>query len=316
MKKFIYTALIILGLGFVLMLTGFILNGGKLNAISLRFNRDADYSKTTAADVADISAVEINLKARHIVFSLSEDNSYKVEYYESERDKIMVTVTDNVLKIKDNPPKYNFFFWGFRSRKVSTVTVVLPKDFTDEIAVDNNTGDVDLSELSLLTKLNVEVNTGDVMISGLTVNSHLEITSSTGNIEINGLTAPSLEIEVSTGRIYLTGVIISEVTSLKSSTGNIYISDMQSARLNVIASTGNLKIEDTITDSINAQTSTGSVTIKFYGVVEEYKLDLHTNTGRIRFQGEKCGNNLINPIGSKSITVSTSTGSISIDIYE
>ncbi|MDD4077520.1 MAG: DUF4097 family beta strand repeat-containing protein [Bacilli bacterium] len=316
MKKLIYSAIGLIGLGFILMVMGFVLSGGKLSSFQVGFTRDDDYTKETVSDVTVIDKVEIQLKTRNVSFALNEDESYRVEYYQSERDNVLISVTDGIMKIEEEKPKFQLFFWGFRSRQVATVVVVLPKDFTGEIAIRSDTGEIHITALEVLEKLSVEVKTGKVLVSNLTVNSPLKIQSSTGTVEISNLVAPSLGIKVSTGKIVLNDTFVTGEATLGSSTGNITITGIQSVSLNCRAPTGKIIIENTLTDTLKAEASTGSVSVKLIGKAADYRLNVHSDTGSVKFQGEKYGSSLINPVGSKSITVSTSTGNISINISE
>ena len=312
MKKLVLSSIIIIGLGLVLTAIGFALTGGKIMFANVR---EKDYSKQAVSGNELFEKLEVSFNVRDIILELSEDESYKIEYYEADYDKVNVNIVNNTLKISGERERYRFFNWPITSSDIFKVKIYIPLSFNGSVSIVGSTGKVEIKPIPELDDLYIKLSTGKVIITNLKAND-IVLKTSTGSVDVNYLEAVTLNITVSTGSIILNNSKITNITYLYSSTGTIKVNNLETLQINSNSSTGRTTMEDIIVDDLDVTTSTGTITIKIIGKHEDYKIDCRVSTGSIRFQGEKYGTTLISLLGSKSVKARSSTGSVNLDIDE
>jgi DUF4097 and DUF4098 domain-containing protein YvlB len=309
--KFLNTVILIfifLGLG--LVVAGLVATDD-LSKIADLYNLSSEYEKKEVTGSETITKLDVNVDIRDVNLYFSEDESYRLEYYEAEKDTITVEVKDGILKIRNQYRRW--FNWGYISKEVRQFAIYLPQSFSESIKIDTATGDVEVTGFDLTT-LEIIVDTGDVSLTDCEVSGNLLIESSTGDVKLMGVNAPSITVKASTGTINLEDVNAEAEVDAHTTTGDVQLKNALTEKLTVRTSTGRIRLINVQCPEVKLSTSTGNINADLVGNGQDYSLRLSTDTGSIVYQGQKCGDSLIINQGSKSLEATTSTGSININI--
>ena len=234
MKKSKIVAIVV---AIVLVGVGLLIGAIGLHALGYDFTKLNlfEYYTETAIVEEDFSNIEIDIDTADVRFVLTDDDTCKVVYNETEKTEYVVTVEGGTLKIRfeDHRKWYDYIGIFFESEKM---TVYLPRAEYENVSFKSDTGDLSLSGMTLqsltvnvrtgdvslsglnLQSLTVQSTTGDVALSALNVQSALNITTDTGDVECESVNCQSLQIRVDTGDIELAGVIASQTMTIKSDT--------------------------------------------------------------------------------------------------
>ncbi|MFK4087694.1 DUF4097 family beta strand repeat-containing protein [Kribbella sp. NPDC020789] len=134
-------------------------------------------------------------------------------------------------------------------------------------------------------KLTVKNSSGSIKVSGMT--GETELKTNSGDITVDGL-GGTLRMESSSGDLDGAGLTATTVTT-KSSSGSTELGF------------------NSAPESVDAKASSGDVSIVVPSGTETYKVDSHTSSG------DNEPNVRVDPAATRSITVKTSSGDVSID---
>ena len=136
-------------------------------------------------------------------------------------------------------------------------------------------------------KLTLQSTSGDVTVSGLTEGADLK--SSSGSIEVQNVGGPQLRMESSSGDLEAHGLSATSV-STQSSSGSVDLDFTQAPQ------------------SVEAEASSGDVTIQIPPGDETYKVDTETSSG-----DEDSGGIKKDPNAPRTITARTSSGDVTVE---
>lgn len=174
----------------------------------------------------------------------------------------------------------NDFSFGLNIVNVK-MTVELPERVWDSFEVDNQSGNVKLSDLK-----------------GKIVN----VKGTSGNLNGDELQADELVYAVSSGTITLSD-ISAKNTDLKATSGNIKVNDFSSDKLSFKLSSGNIELKDGVSE-VSGSLNSGNVRIDVLEIVKPIKVDV--TSGNISVLTDK-------EPESAQINLRTSSGSTRID---
>ncbi|MGD9605011.1 MAG: DUF4097 family beta strand repeat-containing protein [Bacilli bacterium] len=291
MKTIKTILILILVVGFGLATWGFIGTKGDITVIYEAFSRDDDFTLVQKTGNEAITEVYIEGSTHNIIFEESLDSTYTLTYYESEYDYFSYSLVDGVLTL-DNTSRQLFFIWGYKSQAVSLIKVVLPVNYNGLIVGETDTGSLEIDGFTQLPSLKLTTSTGDVTVSNCSIINKLTAQTATGSVNLDTIQAQEIKASTSTGKIKM-NVVSAPTISGTSSTGTIDLNDITS-------------------DDVTSSTSTGSVYIDLLGEEDDYRVDVSVSTGDITYQGLKIASQVLNPQGTKNITAKTSTGNIVI----
>lgn len=235
--------------------------------------------KLEEKEIDNLKDLNINTKVADIFIEKKEIDNIKVELYSEYAKEYEIKELDNEIKVV-LIEKNRFISFG----KNPKVVVYVPTTYTNNVKIENKTGDIDIKELSE-SDLNVELTTGDVEVDKI---NNAVITTTTGDIEIGE--ANTLNLSVTTGDINVgstkklvsagttSDLEVGEVDDITSTTttGDIEIKNVNNF-IDLSATTGDISIHEAIIN-INSkiETSTGDVNIK---TVKNCYIDAKTKTG-------------------------------------
>ena len=292
--------------------------------ISARFDWSVlgttQYETNEYAADGDFQKIEINTKATDVAFEPSGNGNCYVVCRERNNVKHTVAVENGTLKITAVDERTWIDRIEFYTERLS-MTVYLPKNTYDALAVRGSTADVTVPEAfsfgsvdirgstgdvalsaSVTGLLKVETSTGDVKVSGVRVGS-AELTASTGKIDLSAVTCDgALSIEVDTGKTNMTDVTCGSFSST-GDTGDITLKNVVVAEgLTIRRDTGDVRFENSDAAEITVRTSTGDVT----GTLRSAKIFMiSTSTGDVRVPESTTGG---------ICRVTTSTGDVKLGL--
>lgn len=286
---------------------------GDLSFMKNIFCKNANYEKVVHNGSDVFTSVEIDVSTNHVQFFKSFDESYNIEYYESKNDKFNFSVQDEKLILK-SVYKFKFFNWGFKSREVSQINIYLPMSFNGNIYAHTSTGSVIIDGFNV-EQIYIKATTGYLKAANCIINGKFDVITTTGAAEIANIKSQSLVADSTTGKIKISNVTVENDSIIRSSTGSIMIDNFSSNSIECSASTGSIEFGKTICPNINVRTSTGSIKMDIIGNKDDYKADVTTTTGSIKFNGLKVKGKLVSLNGTNSLFAKASTGSITINIH-
>ena len=254
-KAFIIIAIILLVLGAAIFFAA--LAGAKFDFQ----NMETVKLQTKTYDVSEpFDRIEIEEDTADVTFVRSQDGTCRVECREAEKNVHRVTVEDGTLKIvaEHTSGWRNLFSLSFENE---SVTVYLPKDAYEALAIETQTGDVDVPEGLTFRSIEIKGSTADVRC-GASASGSLTIRVSTGDITLSGLSAETIDCTATTGEIRMQSVKCGGNVHASVSTGRVTLSDLTAKSIRTEGSTGRVKLVNTVASSIAIERDTGDVTLE------------------------------------------------------
>ncbi len=252
-QKLLITAAVLAVAGGVIFAAAFAALGFDISKISTQ-----KYESNTYVISENFDSIKINTETANVVFAESDSDKCRVECAEREKMKHSVSVSGKTLVIETvNTRKWYDYIGMYFGNE--TVTVYLPKAAYASLAVDTDTGRVEIPKKLSFESVSVKTDTGAIGCYADVSNS-IELKTDTGSIRVEK-SAPKGEVKVqsSTGIIFFTDVRCGELYA-SSNTGNIDLKNTTAAdNLTINCDTGNVRFEDCDSSEIKVQTDTGNI---------------------------------------------------------
>ena len=224
----------------------------------------------------DFQNIQIDEDTADIIFALSADGTCSVVCRESEKTTRTVTVEDGTLKIvsKKQTGWNNLFNLSFEEE---SVTVNLPKDAYEALAIETHTGDVEIPQDLRFNSIAITGSTGDVRC-GASAADLIAIRVDTGDVLLDGVSANAIECTVTTGEIRMQSVTCSSYVSIGVSTGRTILENLDCRELRSEGSTGDIRLSGVTAETFLIERSTGDVTLDNCDAGE---IRIETSTGDV-----------------------------------
>ena len=121
--------------------------------------------------------------------------------------------------------------------------------------------------------------------SGTALNS-TDISSDVGNIKIYNIESGHDTIEADVGNITLESCTF-ESSDIEADVGNIHISASKLGNSNIENNTGNIEIDSCEFNDIQVYNDIGNINLNTKADLSDYEIDLSTDLGSIKYNGEK-----------------------------
>ncbi len=226
---------------------------------------------------AEFRGIEIHGNTEIIRFERSSDGTAHVQCRETKRNTHTVEAENGTLKIVSeetsgwrNPIEISF--------EKEQITVFLPKDAYETLAIDTHTGDTDIPEWLRFGSVSIRTSTGDVR-SRASVSGEISIESDTGDIFLDDLSADAIGCRVSTADVWMQNIACAGDVYVKVSTGRTTLNGLTAKNFTSEGSTGDLSLENVRIDgAISIDRSTGDVTFNGSDAAE---IMVKTSTGDV-----------------------------------
>ncbi len=218
-----------------------------------------NYQTNTYEIAEDFSQISIETNTADIVFAPSDGGKSKVVCTEQKNLKHTVTVDDGILKIGIVDEREWYEHIGI-SIGNSQITVYLSENEYNSLFIDEDTGDIEISD-------NFKF-------------QNIDISTSTGDIDLKGVEAKDIDLSVSTGYIFGEKISCEETLKISVSTGKTELKDIVCKNLSTQGSTGDIRLENVlVAEKITAERSTGDIVFERCDAAELY---VTTDTGDVR----------------------------------
>lgn len=283
-----------------------VIGGGIFTAVMANLGWDFKKLSTTnmqtnVIEITDnFNSISYDGDTTDIEFIATDEEINKVVCFEEEKINHLVEIVDAklVIKVVDDRAWYEKIGINFSHPKI---TVYLSKGEYENLTINSDTSDIDLSKGLTFKSVEIAVDTGDVKIKSNVLES-LKVKTSTGDILVEDITANTIELSVTTGDIDLLKVNCKAVIS-NGDTGDITLKEVIATEKFLIErSTGDVEFINSDAGEIKVKTSTGDVE---GSLLSEKIFLITTETGDKRVPYSTSG-------GPCEIT--TSTGDIRITI--
>ncbi len=242
---------------------------------------------------------DFDFENRGFIIRSSDDDKIKVTYYATEKDNVVVTESDDTLKLLNDIEWYNQWFTGFNfltNNDYYDVYVYLPTTQAYNLDVNTSNGGVDV--------LNID-NIGE-----------LEFDSSNGKISIVNVEADEINMDTSNGEIRITDVVVAGDLVLDTSNGKIYLTDVVAQNIEGYSSNGRIIGVNVDCNSIKLDTSNGDIEIEIKGDKDDYEVIMDTSNGNMVYDGIGVTSEHFNVGGTYLADLDTSNGDIEISFVE
>lgn len=263
-----------------LLAVGLLLFAGVMAAYNWDFTKlsTASYQTNTHVLSDAFENISLTTQTADVVFVPSNEAGCRVVCHERETVKHTVMVQNGTLTIRQVDARKWYDYIGIIT-DTPKITVYVPETDYQTLAIEGDTGDIEIPEGLQFASLAISVSTGDVT-NRAPVSGDVNIHTSTGDIRVEGVSVGTLDLSVSTGM-----VVVRDVTC------------RGDAKIGV--STGEASVTDVSCNQFASQGNTGDICLK--NVRAAGKCSVERSTGDVRFDG--CDAN--------TLFVKTDTGDVS-----
>lgn len=226
----------------------------------------------------DYSNILIDTSVADITVLPSDDGATKVVTCESEKMTHTVRVENGALKIELNDKR------SFIDRLATIfydikITLYLPEGEHGEIAIESDTGRVEIADRLTFSSIYISESTGDVSCFAYAIDG-IRIKTSTGKIIIGDSISGSLDLTLSTGDVELRGVTCTGDVQISLSTGKTTVTALECRNFISSGSTGEVQLNSVFaSEKIDIERSTGSV---LFSGIDASEIMIETDTGDVK----------------------------------
>ena len=301
--------LVILIVGIGLIIAGFAITGGNFKDIRAAFLADDDYTQMRKEGIEVFNNADIELADHDVYFYYSSDDSYLIEYFESDYDKVNISVENNKLIIKNTNKTFNKIFnWKFKSDKVSRTNIYLPKGFNGNLKTKVTSGIILIDGFSL-NEGNFKLTSGNLTVKNTDILTSLSANITSGDAYITNVKADSLTVDASSGTVKILSSQISNKINIDVTSGDIRVKETSSKLIDVEATSGRIYLEKVEVEGVNAEVTSGDIYMTLIGLDTDYRVEIDITSGTFYYLGEKTKSELINKNASKLISIDVTSGS-------
>lgn len=143
--------------------------------------------------------------------------------------------------------------------------------------------------------------------------SNADIASDTGEVSLRELSIDQMEMDLDTGELHLEQCQLG-VGKLRTDTGEIYVEDSSMTEYEVRSDTGKIKMDQCHFDVLSCRTDTGDIEVEAADSLEDYYMELKTDTGTIEINDQKFEKKAVvgKENAKKKLSADTDTGDIRI----
>ncbi len=163
---------------------------------------------------------EIHVDSDVLDLTIFPGPEYDVSYEGIEDLKPEVTLENGILTISQKKKEPLNFFKLFSPSGKAMMTVQLPDDALGQLTADMDTGDLDISDLSVGNGV-IRMDVGDIDLDRVILGT-FSLENDTGNIEMEDCTSTNLTIDTDVGNVELEGCAFKDL-KIASDVGDVVI---------------------------------------------------------------------------------------------
>lgn len=262
-KTILLSSVFLLIIGLILSFIAFSLTG--FNVYALDLCGEPQEIQYTAKN-NEIKSLEIKLYNDKLqIRSSSEIDSIRLTYYTTDCCPVVAEESGDTLSLYYN---ISSFEYGLKqltkgmahglAKSEKTTLIEIPENQNIELNVSTQNGEVDISDISLSSKIHIDTSNGRIIAQNIESKT-AEIYTSNGNITAQNIKAENTKVQTSNGTIYAQN-IQSDKLSLETSNGELQLKNITADKLTGYTSNGGITISNVEAEDIICVTSNGSIT--------------------------------------------------------
>lgn len=204
------------------------LNFGYFSSISQNVIYEHNY------DSEVIENIIVNNSYGDIIVKKSDGNKINIIVYGNDDNKINVNNENNILKIE----ALNTKKWFFGNSGQIKIEIMVPKNFANNIELENDLGDIDIENLENAS-LKITEDCGNVTVG---ICKNIIVTNSLGDIEIKGI-LNKCSIKNDCGDLKIDELNINENSDIKLDLGDVKIRKINDIYIDAETDLGKVKLD-------------------------------------------------------------------------
>lgn len=188
----------------------------------------------TSYEIDPIDNLEILSTAGNVIFKESTDGKIRITAYGQDNNNLEVKLNEKKLKVDYS--KYENVGWGFNTY-INDIIVYIPKDYSKEINIDIEYGDVEIIDLENAT-INIKEDCGSAKLGKI---KNISIDNDYGDVEIEEI-LNKFTIESNCGDVKINKVQIAENSYIKSDYGDVKIKETNDIYIDAKVDFGDIKV--------------------------------------------------------------------------
>ncbi|MEH7224234.1 DUF4097 family beta strand repeat-containing protein [Bacillus sp. JJ1566] len=223
---------------------------------------------------------------------------------------------DTVEITMEKKNKLQFMMFNFTN---VSLTVEVPVKMYDSLQIIASSGDIAIKDIET-KEMAIETQSGDIEIKNSLIKGSLNLEASSGDVKVKDTNGNAFDIQTSSGDITAINNEAKEIDILTSS-GDIESNNQTSEKLNINTSSGDITIDaEEITSDISMEASSGDIDVSFVQIPDALEIDFKSSSGDgyatiegMKFT-EKTDNRILGEIGvgGYQIIARTSSGDFKI----
>ncbi|MGI6710161.1 MAG: DUF4097 family beta strand repeat-containing protein [Bacilli bacterium] len=264
--------------GIVISLVGVFALGGDIKSVATHFNDDGSYTFIKQEGTETITEINITAINRSVEVVLSSDDSWHLEYFNSEKDSFNYNYTEGRLILDNITKRQIFTIFKWTSSHIRLVKLFLPASFSGNIYIETTNGNIKVENISLINMVDLETTNGSLTLRDVYVENDATMNTTNGTISVvNSRIDKKLSAETTNGNINLTSVM---------------------------------------TLDADCATTNGTVRVSIIGNSDDFRISVRTTNGKIYFEDMVLASQTLNPSKSNVIKLNTTNGNIYIEFIE
>lgn len=260
MKKGKKIALITAG---CMVLAGLLLALGGLSAVRFDVTRlnTISYETHTYAPGEAFHRISIDCGSSNVRLYPSQNNTCRVECTEGDDATFSVEVRDDTLYIRRENGSVKFLYFGVYFGETG-ISVYLPKDAYESLAIHTSSGDVEVPEFFSFTSADIQCGSGEIWLLA-SVGDTLSVQSQSGDIHMGNTSPAIMNVQTGSGEISIDHVKGETVLQIRSTSGDVTLANVNGKAVDVITSSGEVTLSNAILEgSIYLKSDSGDVALR------------------------------------------------------
>lgn len=237
------------------------------------FNEDENYKAESFTSTEEVDKINLQCVNRNVKVIRAEIDHVQIDYFVSDKDPIEVSESNGEI-IMTNKVRWRIFsVFRYVSTEKRTVSVTLPNDLVLDVEIESTNGSIVLENLADVKSVLLESTNGSITVKGVNSLQDIEVETVNGGLNVQNVTANKIILETTNG-----GITVFEATS----------------------------------DDIRLQSTNGGMNVNINGNFENYRVNVRTTNGRIRFGDLVLASGIMNPNAEKNLEIKTTNGSVDL----
>ena len=145
--------------------------------------KEEDYEACSYTSGETVNSVSIDVRDRIIEVSLSEDGKVHIDYFESDKERYDISVSDGgaLTMTAVNSKEWSDYIGGKAPSDTRKIILKLPNGALDSLSISTTNEDISLTPMNV-GSITLESNGGNILFEKLNAESSVNLNAKNGNI--------------------------------------------------------------------------------------------------------------------------------------